>query len=59
MMGRGAGSVRGRSACGNARARVLKEPGVPLEYVQRLAGPADPRTTRLYDRRDKKIMRNI
>jgi len=27
--------------------------------VQRLAGHADPRTTRLYDRRQKKITRNI
>ena len=27
--------------------------------VWRLAGHADPRTTRLYDRRDKKITRNI
>jgi len=27
--------------------------GVPLEDVQRLAGHADPRTTRLYDRRQK------
>jgi integrase/recombinase XerD len=33
--------------------------GLPLEDVQRLAGHADPRTTRLYDRRDKKITRNI
>jgi integrase/recombinase XerD len=32
---------------------------VPLEDVQRLAGHADPRTTRLYDRRDRKITRNI
>jgi len=32
---------------------------VPLEDVQRLAGHADPRTTRLYDRRDKKITCNI
>jgi len=37
----------------------LLEQGVPLEDVQRLAGHADPRTTRLYDRRDKKITRNI
>jgi integrase/recombinase XerD len=33
----------------------LLEQGVPLEDVQRLAGRGDPRTTRLYDRRDKKI----
>ena len=32
---------------------------VPLEDVQYLAGHADPRTTRLYDRRQKKITRNI
>ena len=37
----------------------LLEQDVPLEDVQRLAGHADPRTTRLYDRRDKKITRNI
>jgi integrase/recombinase XerD len=37
----------------------LLEQGVPLEDVQRLAGHADPRTTRLYDRRDKRITRNI
>jgi site-specific recombinase XerD len=37
----------------------LLEQGVPLEDVQRLAGHADPRTTRLYDRRDKKITHNI
>ena len=36
----------------------LLEQGVPLEAVQRLAGHADPRTTRLYDCRDKKITRN-
>lgn len=33
--------------------------GVPLEDAQRLAGHADPRTTRLYDRRQRKITRNI
>lgn len=37
----------------------LLEQGVPLEDVQRLAGHADPRTTRLYDRRDRKVTRNI
>jgi len=33
--------------------------GVPLEDVQHLTGHADPRTTRLYDRRQKKATRNI
>lgn len=33
--------------------------GVPLEDVQYLAGHADPRTTRLYDRRHKSVTRNI
>ncbi len=37
----------------------LLEQGVPLEDVQRLAGHADPRTTRLYDRRQMRITRNI
>jgi site-specific recombinase XerD len=37
----------------------LLEQEVPLEDVQRLAGHSDPRTTRLYDRRDRKITRNI
>jgi site-specific recombinase XerD len=37
----------------------LLEQGVPLEDVQRLAGHADPRTTRLYDRRQKRVTRNI
>lgn len=36
----------------------LLEQSVPLEDVQRLAGHADPRTTRLYDRRQKRITRN-
>jgi site-specific recombinase XerD len=33
--------------------------GLPLEDVQYLAGHADPRTTRLYDRRHKRVTRNI
>jgi len=32
---------------------------VPLEDVQYLAGHADPRTTRLYDRRQKQVTWNI
>jgi hypothetical protein len=32
---------------------------VPLEDVHRLAGHAEPSTTRLYDRRNKQITRNI
>lgn len=37
----------------------LLDQGIPLEDVQYLLGHADPRTTRLYDRRDKRITRNI
>ena len=37
----------------------LLSQGVPLEDVQNLAGHADPRTTRLYDRRQKTVTRNI
>lgn len=37
----------------------LLSQGVPLEDVQHIAGHADPRTTRLYDRRSKKVTRNI
>ncbi len=33
--------------------------GVPLEDVQYLAGHAEPRTTGLYDWRQKKVTRNI
>jgi site-specific recombinase XerD len=33
--------------------------GIPLEDVQYLAGHADARTTRLYDRRQKKVTRNV
>jgi integrase/recombinase XerD len=37
----------------------LLEQNVPLEDVQHLAGHADPRTTRLYDRRQRRVTRNI
>ena len=37
----------------------LLEQNVALEDVQNLAGHADPRTTRLYDRRQRKVTRNI
>lgn len=37
----------------------LLSQGVPLEDVQYLAGHAEPRTTGLYDRRQKKVTRNI
>src|SRR4029079_12470873 len=37
----------------------LLNQGVPLGDVQYLAGHADPRTTRLYDRRQKQVTRNI
>lgn len=37
----------------------LLEQGVPLTDMQYFAGHADPRTTRLYDRRQKKITRNV
>ena len=36
----------------------LLNQGVSLENVPYLAGHADPRTTRLYDRRQKQITRN-
>jgi integrase/recombinase XerD len=37
----------------------LLHQGVPLSDVQHLAGHSDPRTTKLYDRRQKCITRNI
>ena len=37
----------------------LLEQGVPMEDVQYLAGHSEPRTTTLYDRRKKKVTRNI
>ena len=38
---------------------ALLDQGVPLEDVQNLANHADPRTTRLYDRRKRRVTRNI
>ena len=37
----------------------LLNQGVPLEDVQYLAGHSDARTTRLYDRRQKRVTRNV
>lgn len=37
----------------------LLQQGVPLQDVQFLAGHSDPRTTRLYDRRQKRVTRNL
>jgi site-specific recombinase XerD len=37
----------------------LLEQGVAQDEVQYLAGHADPRTTRLYDRRQKRVTRNV
>lgn len=37
----------------------LLNQGVSLESVQFLAGHSDPRTTRLYDRREQKVTRNL
>ncbi|HEX4606604.1 MAG TPA: tyrosine-type recombinase/integrase [Urbifossiella sp.] len=37
----------------------LLSQGVPLADVQYLAGHADPRTTRLYDRRQRAVSRNL
>lgn len=51
-----------RLTCHSFRATTatdLLEQGVPIEDVQELLGHADLRTTRLYDRRDRKVTRNI
>jgi integrase/recombinase XerD len=42
-----------------ATATDLLDQGVPLDEVQYLLGHSDPRTTRLYDRREKRVTRNI
>jgi integrase/recombinase XerD len=45
-------------SCRAATVTDLLAQGVPLEDVQYLAGHADPRTTRLYDRRQRQVTRN-
>lgn len=45
-------------SCRVATITDLLSQGVPLEDVQHLAGHADPRTTRLYDRRKRRVTRN-
>jgi integrase len=49
-------------SCHSFRATAITDlltQGVPLEDVQYLAGHSDPRTTRLYDRRQRQVTRNI
>lgn len=49
-------------SCHSFRATAITDlltQGVPLEDVQYLAGHSDPRKTRLYDRRQKQVTRNI
>ncbi len=41
-----------------ATATDLLEQGVPVEDVQYLLRHSDPRTTRLYDKREQKVTRN-
>jgi site-specific recombinase XerD len=42
-----------------ARITDLLSQGVPLDDMGLLAGHSSSRTTRLYDRRQKKVMQNI
>jgi site-specific recombinase XerD len=59
---RDAGLPARQLSCHSFRATTITDlltQGVPLEDVQYLAGHADPRTTRLYDRRQKQVTRNI
>jgi integrase/recombinase XerD len=59
---RDAGLTARNLSCHSFRATTITDlltQGVPLEDVQYLAGHVDPRTTRLYDRRQKQVTRNI
>ena len=61
-MGRALLVVARESLASNETPRIRADrraQDVPLEDVQYLAGHADPRTTRLYDRRHWKVTRNI
>jgi len=42
-----------------ATAADLLDRGVPVEDVRYLLGHSGPRTTRLYDRREKRVTRNL
>jgi site-specific recombinase XerD len=51
-----------RLSCHSLRVTTITDllsQGIRLEDVQQLAGHADPRTTRLYDRRQRTVTRNI
>ena len=57
-----AAGLPGNLPCDTFRARTITgvlESGVNPDDVQDLAGHADPRTTRLYDRRKREVTRNI
>jgi len=59
---RDAGLPARQLSCHSFRATAITDlltQGVPLEDVQYLAGHADPHATRLYDRRQKQVTRNI
>ena len=59
---RDAGLPLERLTCHSFRATTITDTlsqGVALEDVQFLAGHSDPRTTRLYDRRQRSVTRNI
>lgn len=57
-----AGLPTGRFSCHSFRATTATDlliQGVPIEEVQFLLGHADLRTTKLYDRRQRQVTRNI
>ena len=52
-------SVMSASDIGRMVKRRMRDAGLPAQDVQHLAGHADPRTTRLYDRRQSNVSKNI